>query len=380
MALQLKLYNFLHHTIRHADQKDGRQFVERYLAGPQAWWEATHDKIEAVKDLWSVVDCPDVYLKYLKWIVGWTSELDGVTSGLTYLQLRRLISVSASLWKERGPEDTIKDILRLLTGQRVRVWNWFDWRILVGEVEMGEDLSGFDPWLIDDPYTFQVRIVDDGALNRALVRQLVNLMRACGETIDVSYLTFLDLFEVDYDAGQWARDGAGSGDIPVANGQLHLDDTGVIEIAEVSLTGATAWDEYCVTARLQASISATGGPGLQFYRADNLNYYLVGLDIASNKVELYKFVSGAPTLLSSVDRVLHNDLWYVLRVVVVDEASTNRIKIYLDADEITDVTDSTYAQGSVALGHQAGDDLICSEIEIFSVPMDTDEITPNYSE
>jgi hypothetical protein len=47
----------------------------------------------------------------------------------------------------------------------------------------------------DDEYRSDLRIVDDGALNKTLVKRVLRLMRAAGERWNVTFLDFLDLFQ-----------------------------------------------------------------------------------------------------------------------------------------------------------------------------------------
>jgi len=133
MTVPSQIFDYLILPIREADQREGKDFLKRYLLGPQSVWETTDQKIKDIPKLWSIVECPDEFLKFLKWIVGWTGELDSVTQDLIFDELRRLISISGRLWKLRGPEDTIVDVLRFATGQRNRIWNWFDFRWVLAD-------------------------------------------------------------------------------------------------------------------------------------------------------------------------------------------------------------------------------------------------------
>jgi len=387
MALQLNMFDFLIKPIRDADAKEGNDFVKRFLQRPQEMWSDTHDRIQAVKTLWSVVDCEDEYLQFLKWIVGWTSEpeLEAITSRLTDDQLRRLISISARLWKERGSEDTIADILKNLSGARVRVITWFDLRWIVGETEIGEGWEDFDSWFIGDEYTFQLRMVDNGTLDKVFVRQIVNLMRAMGETIEIAYVKFLDQFFVDNDSSQWARI-VGSGAIPVLNGYMHLDNTSSAEAAEVNVPGADGWTVYSVTAKLASTVDGGSGAWLLGFYADGMtDGYRIVADIVNNQVQLIEVTSSTPTVLGTVDMLtlgvtLRLDFWNVVRAVVTPEGATNRIKVYIEAVEVFDVTDSNHSDGSVVVGHQSGADAKCEQVEVFDVPMDIDIVGPNYEE
>lgn len=70
--------------------------------------------------------------------VGFTKELNNITQDLTEADLRKLISVGIPIWNEKGTEPGYQDIVRIFTGKSVRVFNWFDFRLIVGEKAFGE--------------------------------------------------------------------------------------------------------------------------------------------------------------------------------------------------------------------------------------------------
>src|SRR6185503_3223185 len=194
------IYNFLLDSLRAADQKDGNQLLQRYLEGPQQVWYVLVNTLYSILDIIDVENAPEYLLQYLKNIVGWTKALEGITDALDSATLRRLIATSVPFWDQRGVEEGLEGILRLTTTARCYILNWFDLRIILDETALGED-----PWLLSvpgegdppDESTFNVRIVDDGTLNRALVRDLCRLARPSGERILITYLGFLDQFETE---------------------------------------------------------------------------------------------------------------------------------------------------------------------------------------
>lgn len=376
--LALRIYPFIIETIRQEDQDNGDQFVERFLNGPQGIWYTIDAKIKSLPSLWSVTDIDDEFLPYLKWIVGWTSVLNYITDDLDSATLRRLIAASVPFWKERGIEQSIIDILRLTTAARLRVWNWFDLRIIVGEMAVGEEHKGYDPWMISLPgppgyeeNKYNVRIVDDGSLNRALVRNLVKLTRPGGERVTISYIGFLDLFNVDDDDSQWSHNDVGT--TVVEEGLMKLSGG---EDAVISLDGADSWMNYVVTARVK------GECFFHFYRTASTDFYYAHLDIANNALRVGVTLAGTPTILSSIDMYttfgvyLDADLFYALRVEVIPETTQTRIKVYFDACQAFSLTDSTHVQGSVGFLSGSGT-LEIDEVELFFNPLETDEIDIN---
>ena len=214
-----------------------------------------------------------------------------------------------------------------------------------------------------------------------MIQGIIKLVRPSGERIEISYLTFLDLFLSTGDNFQWTLD---TGDeIVVANGQLVMDDSSQEERAVVGVNDAIDWDKYVAYARLQSNGASTGeGSMLLFYFTDNDNYYLALIDVPGNLVKLRKVVGGTPSDVASFDMgtigaTLTTTEWYGLRVEILTEGATNRIRVYLDGDQVVDTTDVAHSKGTMGIGHTANCTLVCSEVEAFRVPMVTETIDIN---
>lgn len=475
--LGLKLYNFLPKELRRLDQEQGFQFLQRYLKGPQIIWDTTIRLAESLTDLMDVEQCPDELLQYLKWIVGWTSEpqLARITDGLSFDELRRLISISGEMWRNKGPEDTILNVLRVVAGgDRARIWNWFDFRWVLEETGLGEERQGRDPWLInlpivvvaeplvdsgpdtssadseivtiagvgetfalsvarghlfrllsgphnglatkvlvrdsslqitleaggeipaggwsneqweivdpdfepDDAHRSNLRIVDSGSLDRDLIKRLLRLMRAAGERFDITYLLFLDEFEVDGDDTQWAP--LASGNVPVEDGLLKLLDDSLQEEAVISVSGAIAWSEYVAAARLRGTVSSgAAGFGILFYWADSDNSYAAALAPDADLLILAKVVAGTPTVIdtfSLTSTPILEGVFYMLRVTVTPEGGSNRITVAIDGSQLISATDSDLTEGTVGVYHTVDATVEASEVEVFGLPADTDSLDIN---
>lgn len=386
-VLTLDAYRFLIKPIRDQDLLHGNLFVQRLFAGIQSVWETTQSKIFATKDLWSVVDIPDEFLVYLKNIVGWTAEpeVKQITDALDTATLRRLIAASIPFWKKRGPEDTVIDLLQLVTGERVRIWNWFDFRWIIDETASGEDHQGRDPWIVSLPsegdaeHRFNVRITDSGDLDRTLVVNLVKLCRPLGERIEVSYIDFLDRFLVVNDFGQWRLETGTA--ITVAGGTMALADDLADEMALIDGTTAAAWANYVAYARVKGGDDTTTGRffGLVFYAADDDNAYRAYLDIAAATLYLDKLIAGVPTAIGSYTfgAIITAAQWYGLRVHVEADGATNRIKVYVDGEERIDATDAQYTAGTAGVFHAANTTIEADEVEVFLTPLETDTVEIN---
>lgn len=393
--LSLRIYRFLIEGIREEDQTHGARFVERFLEGPQRMWGQIDTTIRSLPDMWSITKCEDRFLPYLKWIVGWTSELDYITDELDAATLRRLIATSVPFWKIRGTEDALTEILRLTTAARVRLWTWFDLRFISDETALGEENQGYDPWVLDLPgpdafaeNQMNVRIVDDGTLNHRLVRNLVKLTRPSGERITISYIGFLDLFNVDDDSSQWTTVTSFLLLPPtVANGSMTLA-SGNYVFANPS--AAFSWQNYVVSVRAKGTKIAVDG----YFTAAG-DSYLVLVDVENNRVEIYVHVAGVPTLLGFVDVfslegafgtpfpsghfgtlhgwILDPELFYTVRVAFVPENAQTRITVWLDGNFIISVVDGSHAQGTIALpGVYSSGDTVIAEVEMFFNPLEED--------
>lgn len=393
--LPLRIYDFLIKPIREQDTTEGKDggnlFVKRYLEGPQQIWETIQTRLFEVKDLWDLERIEDEYLTYLKNIVGWTDtvSLKKITDPLEPAALRRLIGASIPLWKQRGPEDTIVDIIQLLTSKRVRTWNWFETRWVADESEIGEDHQGRDIFIIDlpgppntDELRYNVRVVDDGndpQLDRDLIREVVKLMRPVGERVEITYLLFLDRFLSQGDDFQWTTTLATP--LDVSDGLLKLTD-GAGDVPVASVGGSDAWVDY--TSYLRAKIVSGVEVGLQFYVVDSSNHYAAQLNLTDNRLLLVKTVASAPTTVAlfdfaSIAETLTLDEFYGLRATAFFEGANLRIKIYVDGDERIDYLDaiSPHVAGTVAIEQPSGSSIHVDEVEVFGLPADSEEVGIN---
>jgi len=145
------IFKFLHKPLRQLDDKEGKNFLERFLVGPQVIFEDTQAKIGTIPDILDPQKTRADLLQYLKDHVGFTKELNNITNDLGENDLRKLISLAVALWKQKGTDVGYANIVRLFTGKTARIFNWFDFRMIVGEKAFGEEQLGEDAWLISVP-------------------------------------------------------------------------------------------------------------------------------------------------------------------------------------------------------------------------------------
>lgn len=405
--LTLNMYNFLIAGIRDADQTEqGAKFIERFVQGPQTIWAAIVKTIFDIPKIWSASDCPDELLQFLKRIVGWTPDTDSITEALDFATLRQLIAASVAFWKTRGPESSVEDLLRITTASRSYVQNWFQLRFLLDEVYLGEEHgTGTDPWLLSvpgegdpDAWTYNIRIVDDGSLDRQLVRDVAKLTRPVGERVLITYLGFLDRFETDGDLTQWSFPNTTGITHTAVGGALHFQYNGSnSEYAFVNSDAAQSWSSYVVSWTFKTSFNQTEfifyGTGDPNVNNGLIDYYFVRLyferDLTlPNQITLAKRVAGvASTLvltnfLTNFGERLLADVTYTLRVEVcpiTPSSSSNSINVYIDGVLVLSTTDSVFSQGTIGLNVRTDQgptlttfDLL--ELEMFYLPRSFDFI------
>lgn len=383
-VLPLRMYNFLLYPIRQADStREGAYFVKRLFEGPQAVWQRTQEKIFALKDLWSITRCPDEALKFLKNIVGWTPDLEYITDELDNDTLRRLIAASVPLWRRRGREETTLNVLTLVAVARSVIWNWFDYRWITDETELSEQHQGRDSWMIDQgagsgEYESTLRIVDDGTLNRTLVKNIVKFMRACGERIEIAYIDFMDRFLITDDTSQWeALQGTA---LTVSDGNANLSVLAEQQIAVASVNSASEWTKYVAYWRVQGAGAAEFG--VVFYSQDVDNYYAFQINVDQTyDYVLYRVSGGTPVTIAqgNLSYEFYEDVWYGIRIHVEPITNGNNVKVYIDGLLEIDENDSPSSinKGAIGFFAKSGSTVKLSECELFQLPLETDLVDIN---
>ncbi|PNX50394.1 MAG: hypothetical protein BV456_06855 [Thermoplasmata archaeon M8B2D] len=379
--LALEIYRFIIESIR---KEDKNLDLFNFVQGPQLVWEQIHRRIFQVKDLWNVSDIEDEYLQYLQSIVGWVGSLTKITQSLNYDTLRRLISVSVRFWKTRGSENSTINILSLATQAESRIWNWFDYRWIIDETQLTEEHGGRDSNIINLPgepeyeeYQSNVRIVDNGNLDRTLVKNLLKLTRPCSERITITYIRFLDLFNVDDDKTKWTER---SGDLIVLDGTAKFENTALGEAVYATEFLPTSYelDKYIIYFRVKVNCQNSYVSGIEF-RSDGSgeNSYVVYFDPENQQMVFHKLISGSISNINyfdcSTSGGLYNNLWYGLRL----DLQYPYIKIYLDGRLIFNITDSTYYEGTFGFFTELESTIEVDEIEMFELPIETDTIGIN---
>lgn len=405
--LQLKIYSFILASIR---GEDGRAtlLLKRFLEGPQRVWETNQAKLFAIKTLWNILDIPDGYLQYIQGQLGWTGKYEAIPDALEASVKRRLLDASVAMWKNRGTEDTTVGIIQLTTGAQARIWNWFDKRWIIGETMLAQQHQGNDSWLLDLPNAASgeerysnLRVVDDGTLDHDLVEALVRLCRATGERIQITYLSFMDLFTIEGDDAQWVRGGdfglLESDFIRIENGKAIMDDQAGYQfgMSVVNVEGSADWSNYIAYFRVKCYdvvAPETGKIGLGFYfNEGGTEGYMVIVDpfaygnFGKGEITFNTWDAGGLNEITAVDYEYGNieqDTYYGVRIQVSAEPNGkggywNKVKVYLENDLVLESDDDTYTKGTLTLYRAPDTSLEVDEVEMFQLPADTTLIDIN---
>lgn len=199
------IFRFLIKPIRDGDS-DG--ILELYLGGPQRTFEETFARIDSLHDLHNVDDIADEHLQYLQWIVGWTVEVSHITDALTASERRKLIRLSAEMWRLKGTELGIKLTYRALTGRDAVIYTWFHFRWELGVAGVWRNGANADPWLVGDDvgdhdeYVMFIFVMNELGINKQLMHDLAALHRPVGEVFYLVYADLVDDFSIG--RGKWA--------------------------------------------------------------------------------------------------------------------------------------------------------------------------------
>ena len=218
MELPYKIYDFIPSSIRDTDKDT--ELLKRFLQGPQEVWSQTYGKIYSILTLIDRNDIPAELLPYKLPQLGFTGEYTALFEGKSANDMRRLLFAAMPLWKERGTQIGADDVLSVFTGRSVKLVQSVFNIPITEETYLTplDEYRGF--WLYEDNYFTEFRIVDEGSLDRGIIRELAKLMRPLSETISIVYLDFADEFNLG--VFQWI---AKSGDIDIQDGKLVLSDT-----------------------------------------------------------------------------------------------------------------------------------------------------------
>lgn len=111
-----------------------------------AWEDLVYDRCSELHTLLEIDNIDARWLPYQKPLLGFTADL---SFDATTEELRRILSLAVPYWNEKPTElGSIENAIRMVTGNRFRVANWFDFRMQEDQTCITEELEDFDPYAI----------------------------------------------------------------------------------------------------------------------------------------------------------------------------------------------------------------------------------------
>jgi len=145
------IYRFIIRSLRDRDQNisiGGTKLLERFLMGPEEVWFNLHKKAGELNTLFDPEEIDDDYLRSLAKLVGFGNDLIDIVGTATDAELRKIVAGAIAFWKARWLDSGINAAVRMVTGNRFKVRDFFDFRFVIGETTIAEDLKNTDPNMI----------------------------------------------------------------------------------------------------------------------------------------------------------------------------------------------------------------------------------------
>lgn len=116
------------------------------VALDELWEDRIHDPCSKLPTLFDIDEIDPRWLPFLKPLLGFTAD---IPFNATTEELRRILRVAMEYWNKKPSEVGVIDIaIRMVTGNRFRVQNYFDFRMQVDNTIITEELQDYDPSVI----------------------------------------------------------------------------------------------------------------------------------------------------------------------------------------------------------------------------------------
>lgn len=110
------------------------------------WEDEIYDPCSELPTLFEVDEIDSRWLPYLKALLGFTADMP---FDATEDELRRILRVAVPYWNKKPAEEGVVDTaIRMVTGNRFRAQNYFDFRMMTNVTVVTEELEDFDPSVI----------------------------------------------------------------------------------------------------------------------------------------------------------------------------------------------------------------------------------------
>jgi hypothetical protein len=147
------IYRMLLRSIRTMDERSPGT-LQKLLQGfegedngvDQIWNDLILDPQRLLNTLFDPAEVDAKWLPWLKSIVGFTRDLNFTPSEL---ELRRVIENGVAYWNAKPSTNAINRALRMTTGNRFRLRDYFKLRMQADQTSVTEELADFDPNVLD---------------------------------------------------------------------------------------------------------------------------------------------------------------------------------------------------------------------------------------
>lgn len=140
-------YRFVLKSVREMDKRSPGMLQPLLEEGiDETWRQYVFDRLtELQATFYDPIGINAAWLPWLKAMVGFTRDLPFVA---TEAELRKIIRDAAPYWNAKPTELGLKQAIRLVTGNRFKVRDWFDLRMMGDQVVVTEQLQDYDPNVI----------------------------------------------------------------------------------------------------------------------------------------------------------------------------------------------------------------------------------------
>lgn len=223
-----------------------------------------------------------------------------------------------------------------------------------------------------DEFFTDIRVVDDGNLNRTLVKRILNLMRPPSERLRIVYIRFF----VDFEFGKEGLRSVTTGASVDLNTKKMILPPLAVEALDID--GAETQKDLVLSVKFRILLGNRFV--IRFNARDLQNFYYLTFNTSDKVLRLFKKLAGTDTLLASSQRIpIYNQIPYNLSVAtdLNTISGLTTISVLLDGNQAISILDDVFNEGYWAVESSAATTSEISEIEMFNMPLSTDLVLPN---
>jgi hypothetical protein len=238
-----------------------------------------------------------------------------------------------------------------------------------------------------DQYVSDVLVVDDGTINREMLKGLARFSRPLSERI---YLRYYNLIEDFRSIDRWERSSLTYVTHDRDNETVLIDGTSSAQTLQLDYLDSANWTDYGLTVKCQQPNE--NDTEIRFMYQDSDNYYYLKLQPKTPPTwppwgwVIGRYVGGVHTALSSglEDTSFDFGVDHVWRIECFTSArpggDVQIIRAYQDENLFVDYVDDpvpwTSAYGTIELYTKVGAQLLVTTVHCHPIPMEYDYIAP----